>query len=97
MYVELKSVSGCQQRIFHHSSSMDGRNYLAFPSAEVEIVGLEVAVAGFYLVEQAALGAFLVAEDFVWTDIIGKDGEEKTVPAVFAEEVAEAVEVCAQK
>ena len=97
MYVELKRVSGGQKRIFHHSSSVDGGNYLAFPTAEVEVVGLEVAVAGFYLLEQAALGMFLVAEDFVGTDIVGKDGEEKTVPAVFAEKVAEAVEVCAQK
>ena len=76
---------------------MDGRNNLAFPSAKVEVIGLEVAVAGLYLLEQAALGTFLVAEDFVGTDIVGKYGEEKAVPAVFTEEVAEAVEVGAEK
>ena len=97
MYVELKRVSGCKKRIFHHSSSVDGRNNLAFPSAKVEVIGLEVAVAGLYLLEQAAFGAFLVAEDFVGTDIIGKNGEEKTVPAVLAEEVTEAAEVGAKK
>ena len=97
MYVELKRVSGCKQRIFHHSSPVDGGDNLAFPSAEVEVVGLEVAVAGLYLLEQAALGMFLVAKDFVGADIVGKYGEEKTVPAIFAEEIAEAVEVCAQK
>ena len=97
MYVELKRVSRCQQRIFHHSSPVDGGNYLSFPSAEVEVVGFEVAVAGLYLLEQAALGTFLVTKDFVGADIIGKDGKEKTVPAVFAEKVAEAVEVGAEK
>ena len=47
--------------------------------------------------EQAALGAFLVAKDFVRADIIGKNGKEQAVPAVFAEKIAEAVEVCAEK
>ena len=97
MYVELKRVSGCQQRVFHHSSSVDGGYYLTFPSTKVEVVGLEVAVAGLYLLKQTALGAFLVAKDFVGTDIVGKDGKEKAVPTVFAEEIAESVEVCAEK
>ena len=76
---------------------MNGGNNLAFPSAKVEVVGLEVAVAGFYLLEQAALGSFLVAKNLVGTDIVSKDGKEKAVPTVFAEEIAESVEVCAEK
>ena len=76
---------------------MDGVNHFTFPSAEVEVIGLEVAVAGLHLLEQAALGTFLVAKDFIGTDIVGKDGKEKAVPAVFAEEATESVEVCAEK
>ena len=45
----------------------------------------------------SALGAFLVAKDFVGIDIIGKDSEEKTVLAVLAEEGAETVEVGAKE
>ena len=75
-----------------HPSPVDGRNNLAFPLAEVKIVRLEAAVAALYLLEQAALGAFLVAKDFLGIDIVGKDREEKAVRAVFAEKI-EAVEI----
>jgi len=44
--------------------------------------------ASLNLLEQAALGMFPVAKDFVGANIVGKDGEEQRVFAVFAEESA---------
>ena len=86
-----------EEIILHHSAAADGGDDFAFPSAEGEIVVLEVSVAGLYLLEEAALWAFFVSEDFVGAYVIGKDGEEKTVSAVFAEKVAETVEVGAKE
>ena len=87
----------CEEIVFHHSAATDGGDDFAFPLAEGEVVGVEVVVAGLYLLEEAALWAFFVSEEFVGADIVGEDGKEETVFAVFAEEVAETVEVGAKE
>ena len=82
-----------KQQVLHSTPPSDGGNRLAFPSAEVEIVILDVAVASLNLLEQAALGVLPVAKDFVGTDIVGEDGEKQRVFAVLAEEGTETGEV----
>ena len=87
----------CEEVVLHHSAATDGGDDFAFPPAEGEVVGLNVVVTGLYLLEEAALGAFLVTKDFVGADIIGEDGKEEAVFAVFTEHGAEAIEVGAKE
>ena len=82
-----------KQQVLHSTPPSDGGNRLAFPSAEVEVVFLDVAVSSLNLLEQAALGVLPVAKDFVRTDVVGEDGEEQRILAVLAEESAETGEV----
>ena len=86
-----------EQQVLHSTPSTNRGNRLAFPSAEVEVIFLDVAVASLNLLEQAALGVFPVTKDFVGAYIVGKDGEEQRVFAVFAEESAETGEVGSEK
>ena len=85
-----------QQGELHHAPPTDRGNRLAFPSAEVKVVILDI-VSSLNLLEQAALGVFPVTKDFVGPDIVGKDGEKQRVFAVLAEEGAETGEVCTKK
>ena len=62
-----------QQRELHYAPPSDGGNGPAFPSTEVEVIFLDVAVASLNLLEQAALGVFPVTKDFVGADIVGED------------------------
>lgn len=65
--------------------------------AEIEVVGLKVAVAAFYLLQEAALLVFATAEDAVGADVVGEGGEQKAVLAVGAEEAKEFSQVGAEK
>ena len=78
-----------QQGELHHAPPSDGGNGLALPSAEVEVVLLDIAISSLNLLEQAALGMLPVTKDFVGPYIVGKDSEKQRVLAVFAEESAE--------
>ena len=86
-----------QQGELHHAPPTDRGNRLAFPSAEVEVIFLDVAVASLNLLEQATLGMLPVTKDFVGTYIVGEDGEKQRVLAVLAEESAETGEVGTKK
>ena len=86
-----------EQRVLHHAPPSDGGNRLAFPSAEVEVIFLNVAVASLNLLEHTTLGVFPVAKDFVGADIVGEDCEEQRIFSVFAEESAETGEVGTKK
>ena len=86
-----------QQGELHHAPPTDRGNRLAFPSAEVEVIFLDVAVASLNFLKQATLGMLPVTKDFVGTDIVGEDGKKQRVFAVFAEESAETGEVGSKK
>ena len=47
---------------------------------------MDIAVAAFYLLNEAALGVVGVAHERAITDVIGKGGKEKAVFAVGAED-----------
>ena len=86
-----------EQRELHHAPPSDRDNRLAFPSTEVEVIFLDVAVASLNLHEQTTLRVFPVAKDFVRTDVVGKNSEMQRVFAIFAEEGAETGEVDSEK
>ena len=58
---------------------------------------MNISVAAFYLLNEAALGVVGVAHERPITDVIGKGGKEKAVFAVGAEHFAELVEVTAKQ
>ena len=58
---------------------------------------MDIAVAAFYLLNEAALGVVGVAHERAITDVIGKGGKEKAVFAVGTEHFAELVEVTAKQ
>ena len=58
---------------------------------------MDIAVAAFYLLNEAALGVVGVAHERPITDVIGKGGKEKAVLAVGAEHLAELAEVIAKQ
>lgn len=58
---------------------------------------MDIAVAAFYLLNEAALGVVGVAHERPITDVIGKGGKEKAVFAVGAEHFAELAEVTAEQ
>ena len=58
---------------------------------------MDIAVAAFYLLNEAALGVVGVAHERAITDVIGKGGKEKAVFAVGAEHLAELAEVTAEQ
>ena len=58
---------------------------------------MDIAVAAFYLLNEAALGVVGVAHERPITDVIGKGGKEKAVFAVGAEQFAELAEVPAEQ
>lgn len=61
-----------QQQQFCIPSSLDGRYLLALPTAELHIVGLEIADACLNFLQQRTLWVFLLApKDSVRPDIIG--------------------------
>ena len=66
-----------EQQVLHSTPPTNGSNGLAFPSAEVEVVLLDIAISSLNLHEQATLGMLPVTKDFVRTDIVGKDGEKQ--------------------
>ena len=82
-----------KQQVLHSTPPSDGGNGHAFPSTEVEVIFLDVAVASLNLLEQATLGMLPVTKDFVGTYIVGEDGEKQRVLAVLAEEGTETGEV----
>ena len=86
-----------QQGELHHAPPTDRGNRLAFPSAEVEVIFLDVAVASLNFLKQATLGMLPVTKDFVGTNIVGKDGEEQRVLAVLTEKGTETGEVGSEK
>ena len=57
---------------------------------------MDIAVAAFYLLNEAALGVVGVAHEHPITDVIGKGGKEKAVFAVGAEHFAELADVTAE-
>ena len=58
---------------------------------------MDIAVAAFYLLNEAALGVIGIAHERAITHVIGKDGKEKAVLAVGAEHLAELAEVTAKQ
>ena len=58
---------------------------------------MDIAVAAFYLLNEAALGVIGIAHERAITHVIGKDGKEKAVLAVGAEHLAEFAEVTAKQ
>lgn len=58
---------------------------------------MDIAVAAFYLLNEAALWVAGVPHERPRTDVIGKGGKEKAVFAVGAEHFAELVEVTAKQ
>ena len=58
---------------------------------------MDIAVAAFYLLNEAALGVVGVTHERPITDVIGKGGKEKAVLAVGAEHLAEFAEVTAKQ
>ena len=58
---------------------------------------MDIAVAAFYLLNEAALGVVGVAHERPITDVIGKRSKEKAVLAVGAEHLAELAEVTAKQ
>lgn len=58
---------------------------------------MDIAVAAFYLLNEAALGVVGVTHERPITDVIGKGGKEKAVFAVGAEHLAELAEVIAKQ
>ena len=58
---------------------------------------MDIAVAVFDLLNEAALGVVGVAHERPITDVIGKGGKEKAVFAVGTEHFAELVEVTAKQ
>ena len=58
---------------------------------------MDIAVAAFYLLNEAALGVVGVAHERPITDVIGKGGKEKAVLAVGAEHFVELAEVTAEQ
>ena len=51
-------------------------------AAEADVVVVDIAVAAFYLLNEAALWMVGVAHEGTITDVIGKGGKEKAVLAV---------------
>ena len=72
-------------------------NYFPLIAAEADVVVVNIAVAAFYLLNEAALGVVGVAHERPITDVIGKRGKEKAVLAVGAEHLAELAEVTAKQ
>lgn len=58
---------------------------------------MNIAVAAFYLLNEAALGMVGVAHERPITDVIGKGGKEKAVLAVGTEHFTELVEITAKQ
>ena len=58
---------------------------------------MDIAVAAFYLLNEAALWVAGVAHEGAITDVIGKGGKEKAVLAVGAEHFVELAEVTAEQ
>ena len=58
---------------------------------------MDIAVAAFYVLNEAALGVVGVPHEGAITDVIGKGGKEKAVFAVGTEHFAELVEVTAKQ
>ena len=58
---------------------------------------MDIAVAAFYLLNEAALWMVGVAHERPITDVIGKGGKKKAVLAVGAEHLAELAEVTAKQ
>ena len=58
---------------------------------------MDIAVAAFYLLNEAALWVAGVPHERPRTDVIGKGGKEKAVFAVGTEHFAELVEVTAKQ
>lgn len=58
---------------------------------------MDIAVAAFYLLNEAALGVIGIAHERAITHVIGKGGKEKAVLAVGAEHLAEFAEVTAKQ
>ena len=58
---------------------------------------MDIAVAAFYLLNEAALCVAGVPHEGAITDVIGKRGKEKAVLAVGAEHLAELAEVTAKQ
>lgn len=58
---------------------------------------MDIAVAAFYLLNEAALWMVGVAHERPITDVIGKGGKEKAVLAVGTEHLAEFAEVTAKQ
>lgn len=65
--------------------------------AEADVVVVDIAVAAFYLLNEAALGVVGVTHERPITDVIGKGGKEKAVLAVGTEHFAELAEVIAKQ
>ena len=84
-----------QQQQFHLSTLSDRWNYFPLITAEADVVVVDIAVAVFDLLNEAALGVVGVAHERPITDVIGKGGKEKAVFAVGAEHLAELAEVTA--
>ena len=72
-------------------------NYFPLIAAEADVVVVSIAVAAFYLLNEAALGVVGVAHKGAMADVIGKGGKEKAVLAVGAEHLAELAEVTAKQ
>ena len=65
--------------------------------AKADVVVVNIAVAAFYLLNEAALWMVGVAHERPITDVIGKSGKEKGVLAISLKHLAELAEVTAKQ
>ena len=86
-----------QQYQFHLSTLSDRWNYFPLITTKADVVVMDIAVAAFYVLNEAALWVAGVPHEGAITDVIGKGGKEKAVFAVGTEHFAELVEVTAKQ
>lgn len=58
--------------ILHLPTELDGLHLPAMPTAEGNVIVIDVPVASLNLAQQSALGNFLRAENSIWPDIVSQ-------------------------
>ena len=61
-----------EQIIFNLPTELDGLHLPAMPTAEGNVIVIDVPVTSLNLAQQSALGNFLRAEDSIWPDIVSQ-------------------------
>lgn len=76
-----------EQVKLHLPTELDGLHRSAMPSAEGDVVIVDVPVTTLYLPQQSALGTLGGAEDGVWPDVVGQYREQQRILAVATEQI----------